>query len=248
MNDSKSTTQNSHGLMDKFIDMQKLLVLSIFTAFVVVIATNIAVANESGGAILKNGVRTVSKLVFPNIKDAHKKELNICWRGKLCWVDGHWERQIVLYNGSKKPPFEHPIYDYVKNLPAPDYKGEQKYEEIFAEEFECDFNNQRQVIDFRPQYDVSGKKDFRFGEGTAPNTGNREKDRRLAKISALRSIVEQFGVKLESETIVNDYQLASDVIKTKANKKVQFVPAIEQYHTREGQNEFQVVIWGWLDE
>lgn len=194
-------------------------------------------------------VKTRIEVTTPSI-DAKGKRKNggICWVGKLCWMGSYWERQVGRYydnniSTAPIPPLEHPVWDYVENLPAPDFKGVGEYDSIYAEYFYCNDENQR--FDFRPRYQafIRGK-EVKNGDGYCISTGNINHARKIAKMNALKNIAEQFGVKISSDADMINYSLVEDKIFTETNQSVELMPAIEQYHNQNGQDQYQVVVIG----
>jgi len=85
---------------------------------------------------INNRVKTMNSIELPPFEDISRRNVGYCWEGKLRWNGSVWQRQIViLYGGNYPPidpPFDHPIWDYVSNLPVPDFKGTVKNEMLYA--------------------------------------------------------------------------------------------------------------------
>jgi hypothetical protein len=89
-------------------------------------------------ALSQSDTMTVLKNVeIVHLADVSKQERGACYSGKLVWDGDKWRRQIVIYNNSPEPSADHPVYNYVKRIPSPTYKGVQKWESFQFKEFLC---------------------------------------------------------------------------------------------------------------
>ncbi len=87
-------------------------------------------------------VVTLSKIVVSYFPRQDMIDNGICYGGKLSWLPtGQWERDIVIYDYSvPEPPEDHPVWNYVKNLPAPDFRGKEDYQALYLKRFRCNDN------------------------------------------------------------------------------------------------------------
>ncbi|MEA3273438.1 MAG: hypothetical protein U9Q72_02495 [Patescibacteria group bacterium] len=62
--------------------------------------------------------------------------------GSITWNPdkGEWVARVNYYNGTPEPGNEHPVFEYVKFLPVPDWEGTD-WETLDWEGFPCDLND-----------------------------------------------------------------------------------------------------------
>lgn len=210
-----------------------------------------ATANTSSSRMdVVNGVRTEKYAVTAPLSKPEKRELNICYVGKLNWNGTAWSRQVVLYNGAQAPKTR-ALFDYVENLPTPDFKGENKWDDLYRMEVQCESNGgELGMFDYEANYILVERQqrltDVRTGVGRAVVSADFLKDERVARANALRDIAEQFGLKITAETEVADYMATKDSINLKTNQKVAFHPIQGKYISNNGRKAYEYVIKGWL--
>jgi hypothetical protein len=100
----------------------------IFSLVSAVFFTNIFILCYNTNAEVKSEVKVV---------ELSNPEIEYDFAGKLCWNPNEsiWEKQIVLYNNSPKPPSDHYIWDYVRNLTAPGRDGNEDWESLYYKPF-----------------------------------------------------------------------------------------------------------------
>ena len=221
------------------------------TTLLLIFLSGCATANTSSSRMdIVNGIRTEKYAVTAPLSKPEKRELNVCYAGKLNWSGSAWTRQVVLYNGAPAPKTRY-LYDYVESLPAPDFKGENKWDDLYRMEVQCDVDGKDLgVFDFEANYVLLERQqkliDVRTGFGRVAVSADFLKDERVARANALRDIAEQFGLKITAETEVIDYMATKASISLKTSQKVAFHPIQGKYVSNNGRKMYEYTIKGWL--
>ena len=76
--------------------------------------------------------------------------------GSITWNPNKkdWVSRVNYYNNTLEPGFKHPVFEYIKYLPIPDWEG-TAWETLDWRAYPCDLNNLDEDLFFKPEPQVA---------------------------------------------------------------------------------------------
>jgi len=118
----------------------KIMRLAVLVGIIIIGMVTILGTGNGGSDSDEEKIANNLELEVENIIDPLKGDCLVA--GMITWnpEKGRWVRRVNYYNNTREPSPNHPAFDYVKFLPAPDWEG-YAWETPEYESFPCDINN-----------------------------------------------------------------------------------------------------------